>query len=64
MVHRTGTLLLFTSAAGSYGYLACGWVVLLSATFAILVIFTRNTDDGGNAFVDGEAKQRRAHVHR
>ncbi len=40
-------LVLFTSAAGSYGYLACGWVVLLSATFTILVIFTRNTSDGG-----------------
>jgi hypothetical protein len=40
-------LVLFTSAAGSYGYLACGWVVLLSATFTILVIFTRNSADGG-----------------
>ncbi len=34
-------LVMFTSAGGSFAYLACGWAVLLSATFAGTVIFTR-----------------------
>ncbi len=34
-------LVLFTSAAGSFGYLACGWAVLLAATFAGVVILTK-----------------------
>ncbi len=34
-------LVMFTSSAGSFGYLACGWAVLLAAAFAGIVIFTR-----------------------
>jgi hypothetical protein len=37
-------LVLYTSAAGSFGYLACGWAVLLAATFAGLVILTRREE--------------------
>jgi hypothetical protein len=39
-------LVIFTSAFGSYGYLACGWVVLLTATFAMLVVFAGKKTDG------------------
>lgn len=34
-------LVMFSSSAGSFGYLVCGWSVLLAASFAALVIFTR-----------------------
>ena len=34
-------LVMFTSAGGSFAYLACGWAVLLAASFASLVILTR-----------------------
>ena len=40
-------LVMFTSSAGSFGYLACGWAVLLAAAFAGIVIFTRR---GGRSF--------------
>jgi hypothetical protein len=33
-------LVMFTSSSGSFGYLACGWTVLLAAVFAGVVIFT------------------------
>jgi hypothetical protein len=34
-------LVMYTSSAGSFGYLVCGWAVLLAAAFAALVIFAR-----------------------
>ncbi|MGH7653899.1 MAG: DUF2232 domain-containing protein [Gemmatimonadaceae bacterium] len=34
-------LVMFSASAGSFGYLVCGWSVLLAATFAAQVIFTR-----------------------
>ncbi|HEX7545443.1 MAG TPA: hypothetical protein VF368_01875 [Gemmatimonadaceae bacterium] len=34
-------LVVFTRSGGSINYLACGWVVLLAATFASLVMLTR-----------------------
>jgi hypothetical protein len=37
-------LVLYTSSAGSFGYLACGWAVLLAATFAGLVILTKREE--------------------
>ena len=41
-------LVMFSSTAGSFGYLVCGWSVLLAAAFAALVIFTRR--DGSRPF--------------
>ena len=35
---------MFTSSAGSFGYLVCGWSVLLAAAFAALVIFARREE--------------------
>jgi hypothetical protein len=37
-------LVMFTSAGGSFAYLACGWAVLLAAAFASLVILTRREE--------------------
>jgi hypothetical protein len=34
-------LVVFTRSAGSFGYLACGWVVVLAATFGSLVVLAR-----------------------
>jgi hypothetical protein len=37
-------LVMFTSSSGAFGYLACGWAVLLAAAFASLVILTRSEE--------------------
>jgi hypothetical protein len=37
-------LVMFTSSTGSFGYLVCGWSVLLAAAFAALMIFTRREE--------------------
>jgi hypothetical protein len=37
-------LVMFTSSAGSFGYLVVGWSVLLAAAFAALVIFARREE--------------------
>jgi hypothetical protein len=37
-------LVMYTAAGGSFGYLACGWAVLLAATFAGLVILARRAE--------------------
>jgi hypothetical protein len=37
-------LVMYTSAGGSFAYLACGWAVLLASTFASLVILTRREE--------------------
>ena len=46
-------LVIYTSSAGAFGYLVCGWSVLLSAAFAGLVIFARGEESSpfsGRAF--------------
>lgn len=46
-------LVVYTSSAGSFGYLVCGWSVLLAAAFMGLVIFGRGEESrpfAGRAF--------------